>query len=338
MDKQIKKILEKCIILLEKGYSVRYCLSKYSKHRKILKDYLQNLEDLNKIIPLELEEDYLKDNLNRIYERLDSEVKEHKSKTQYRKPVILRPAIIFLSIFLVLIFSFSGVIHASKSSVPGNTLYPVKRSIEEFKLKTYPESIMGRLHYQLLISRMNESIVLLDNPDSDDLIIGDLLEEIDNEFLQCRNYHYFGNKTEDEVLVIIRAIKNKYIRRLGESEEESEDDSEKNYEEDEEKNLEPSNDTDSSYERHPNANEELPQDVIGEEIDEETEEYGENESDFETDAEEEDSELGDEENNHGDDIEDDGSEIDGDEEPDEESDIEESEDEEEPEEEDDEDD
>ena len=52
---------------------------------------------------LKLEEDYLKNNLNRIYERLDSEVKELKPETQYRSPFILRPAIIFMSVFLVLI-------------------------------------------------------------------------------------------------------------------------------------------------------------------------------------------------------------------------------------------
>ena len=40
MEKKIEKILKKCIVLLEKDHSLRYCLSKYSKHKNILRIFI----------------------------------------------------------------------------------------------------------------------------------------------------------------------------------------------------------------------------------------------------------------------------------------------------------
>ena len=198
MDKEIKKLLEKCFVLIKKGYSVRYCLSKYKKHRKELEGYLYDIVNLRENIPVKLEKDYLENNLYKIYDKLKNEAVEQNSDIRYKKPLILRPAIIFLSILFVILLSFSGVIYASQSSIPGNTLYLIKKSVEDIKLITYPESLKGALHYKILKSRIYEAAVLLKIKNGDNLVINDIIDEIDSVFIQCQEYSYFGNNTEEE--------------------------------------------------------------------------------------------------------------------------------------------
>ena len=57
-----------------------------------------------------------------------------------KKRLLLRPAMIFLVFLVAAIFSFSGTLFASQETVPGQVLYPLKKSFEDFKLIVYPEN------------------------------------------------------------------------------------------------------------------------------------------------------------------------------------------------------
>ncbi len=88
---------------------------------------------------------------------------------------------IFLVFLVLSVFSFSGTLFASQETVPGQVLYPLKKSFESFKLIVYPENQKDDLHFQFLNNRIDEADILLESDGSgadslmDDLIIECLL-------------------------------------------------------------------------------------------------------------------------------------------------------------------
>ena len=227
MDKKIEKIIYKCLMLMEKGHSLDECLSRFKGHRDEINEYfktIKNIKGFEVIIP---EKDYRKNSLARIIgeakrrEMISSEKADAAAAIKRRMPgakkrLLLRPAMIFLVFLVLSVFSFSGTLFASQETVPGQVLYPLKRSFEDFKLTVYPESQKDDLHFQFLNNRIDEANTLLESDESDvDILVDDLIVEIDMEYQLCKQFNCFSTRDEDQVLNSINTIKNKHRNKFG---------------------------------------------------------------------------------------------------------------------------
>lgn len=222
MSKKIEKIFNKCINLIEKGYSIEYCLERYSGYREELEEYFDAAKELGKIREVKPDSEYMNASLKKIYASSVEapEVKVPETGRVRMGPAILKPALIFLAVFILASFSFVGTAYAAQDSIPGEVLYPVKRSAESIKLMVYPESMKGSLHYQFLNNRISEADILLETSESpDDEVIGKLLEEADGEFRECRRYGYFNGHSEQNIEETMKRVRQKYQNRCMEKHE-----------------------------------------------------------------------------------------------------------------------
>ena len=215
MSKKLEKIFNKCISLIDKGYSIKYCLEKYSDCRKELEEYFATVKELGKLKEVKPDSKYITNSLNKIYSSTETkEIKVPKTDRIRVGAAILKPALIFLAVFVFIGFSFAGTAYASQDSIPGEILYPVKRSTEDIRLLLYPESMKGSLHYQFLNNRVLEADILLETGESLDIeIIEELLEEADGEFWECKRYGYFNSSSEEDTAKMMEKVRQKYQNR-----------------------------------------------------------------------------------------------------------------------------
>ena len=159
---------------------------------------------------------YIKSSLDKIYASSVEapEVKVPETGRVRMGPAILKPVLIFMAVFILFSFSFAGTAYAAQDSIPGEVLYPVKRSAENIKLMVYPESMKGFLHYQFLNNRISEADILLETDRSlDTKIIEELLEEADGEFRECKRYGYFNGHSEQNIEEMMKKVRQKYKNR-----------------------------------------------------------------------------------------------------------------------------
>lgn len=122
---------------------------------------------------------------------------------------------IFLVFLVLSVFSFSGTLFASQETVPGQVLYPLKKSFESFRLIVYPESRKDDLHFQFLNNRIDEANILLESDRSDvDILVNDLIIEIDMEYQMCKQFNCFPTRDEDQILNSINSVKSRHRNRM----------------------------------------------------------------------------------------------------------------------------
>ena len=225
MDKKIEKVIYKCLMLMEKGHSLDECISRFKGHRDEITEYFKTIKNIKGLEVIMPEKDYQKNGLTQIMgeakrremissEKADAAAAIKRSKPGAKKRLLLRPAMIFLVFLVVSVFSFSGTLFASQETVPGQVLYPLKKSFEGFRLIIYPESQKDYLHFQFLNNRIDEANILLESDKSDaDVLVDDLIIEIDMEYQMCRQYNCFSTRDEDSVINSINNIKNRYRSR-----------------------------------------------------------------------------------------------------------------------------
>jgi hypothetical protein len=219
MDGKTEKIFNRCLNLISRGYSIQYCFKKYSRYKDTLEEYFKTikyLKDLKNIKPLETN---IKSSLEKIYKsakdrtKPDKYISKNKTSVPYsgRRTFLLKPAFVFTTVLVVLIFSFAGTVYASQDSLPGENLYVVKRASENVQLFFYPESKKGQLHFKLLNNRIYEADRLIKTgKDGYIELIEELLIEIDEEYSQCKKYKFFEAVDEEETITAINKIKNRY--------------------------------------------------------------------------------------------------------------------------------
>ncbi len=219
MKENIEKIFNRCLKLIEKEYSIEYCLKKYSKYKTELQEYFNTMKYLNNLKNIEPEDMNISVSLDKIYSAAENITEpainkiKHKTKTTNNGGRIpfLKPAIVFTSILIVLFFSFAGTLYASQDSLPGENLYPVKRAAENIQLFLWPESRKGQVHFKFLNNRIYEADTLMESEEKNDIeLIEELIIEIDKEYYKCKEYNFFTNKNEEGIVYAINDIKNKY--------------------------------------------------------------------------------------------------------------------------------
>ena len=225
MDKKIEKIIYKCLMLMEKDYSLDECINRFEDHRDEINEYFKTIKNIKGLEAIMPEKDYRENSLAYVMdeakrrmavssEKADAAAVIKQSMPGIKKRLLLRPAMIFLVFLVLSVFSFSGTLFASQETVPGQVLYPLKKSFEGFKLIVYPESQKDDLHFQFLNNRIDEANTLLESDESGaGVLIDALIAEIDMEYRMCKQYSCFSTRNEDSVLNSINNIKNRYRNR-----------------------------------------------------------------------------------------------------------------------------
>lgn len=218
-NKKIEKVFNRCLKLMERGYSARYCLEKYSSYRDELEEYFNIIVNLKNIGDTKPEIKNSQNMLEKIYnsaanpeETSGTGIKNGTAAYRHiRRRSFLKPAIVFATVFVLVIFSFTGTIYASMGSLPGENLYPVKRTAENIQLFFYPESKKGQLHFRFLNNRIDEASTLIEQGGIDDKkLIEELLLEIDEEYRRCGKHSFFNAEDARNTLEIINAVNNRY--------------------------------------------------------------------------------------------------------------------------------
>lgn len=219
MNEETERIFNRCLKLISRGYSIQYCLKKYSRYKDTLEEYFETIKYLESLKNIKPKDINIKSSLDKIYKsvknstRLDKAISKSKTAAPYsgRRISLLKPAVVFIMVLVVVIFSFAGTVYASQNSLPGENLYTIKRAAESVQLFFYPESKKGQLHFKLLNNRIYEADRLIKNgQDSNMELIEELLLEIDEEYDQCKKYNFFKAIDEEETVTTINNIKNRY--------------------------------------------------------------------------------------------------------------------------------
>jgi len=218
MDRKIQGIIDKCHKLLEKGYSLDECLERFSSFDSEIRDYFSIAEEIKKLKELSPSKEFTQNSLESIIYRAGSRDASGETAPAPVSPkrLILRPAMVFMAFIIISVFSFAGTLFASQESIPGETLYPLKRSFEQFQLNIYPEGLKGGLHLRLLGNRIEEAEILLSaENEADPSLIEGLIVEIDRQYRSCSQYDCMDAVHEDDILDSIDSIKNRYRNRYG---------------------------------------------------------------------------------------------------------------------------
>jgi len=228
MKDKTEKIFNRCLGLIKKGYSIEYCLEKYSDYKSELQEYFNTIKYLNNLKNIEPEGLDITTRLDKIYSAAENieeqEVYETRAIHENRRNSFLRPAMVFMSVLAVIVFSFAGTLYASQDSVPGENLYTVKRITENVQLSLWPESRRGQLHFKFLNNRIYEAETLMESEANEIMeLMEGLITEIDEEYYKCKEYNFFNNTNEEEITNKIDGIKNRYRNKYGQDSQNTEE-------------------------------------------------------------------------------------------------------------------
>ena len=229
MDKKTQKIIDKCYILMKKGYTLQYCQKRFKAYRQDIGDYFLTAENIGSLKKIQPASEFIESSLSSIYARAEKDKKPLRktasSPAAFRKRLILRQAMIFLLLVILSIFSFAGTLFASQDSLPGEVLYPLKRSFEDFRLNISTQNQKGNLHLQFLNNRIHEAEALLAyEDDADEVLVQGLIVEMDKQYQFCRQYNCIDPAYGQELLDSIGSVKNRYQNRFGKNPEKEDQD------------------------------------------------------------------------------------------------------------------
>jgi hypothetical protein len=171
------KVLDQCLTFIQSGKaSITNCLQAYPEYARYLEPLLLTaLQAHSDLSPDGPDEAYITATKIRIVNQLQVLKKKPnnvKSILKRRRFLIPRPALAFLSLALVVMMLASGlgVANASADALPGDSLYPVKRGVEEFRLLlTIRPTKDAELLMTFTTERLQEIEDLLNSDPSHDL-------------------------------------------------------------------------------------------------------------------------------------------------------------------------
>lgn len=217
-----KKILKRFYKLLDSGVAIEECLEKFPGYKDELAAYAsitRNLKYLQNIKPEKTVEDYC---LKMVYSKSrisnitdDKETLKRDAAIVRMRPAYLKPLVIFLGVFIFISFSFTGTIYASDDSLPGDTLYSVKRVSESVAVAFTPYKYEKSIYLKMLEERLFEAGKILNNPEYSNTEAAEkLISDIDVTFNRCcqRKYLDSGSNTyfEERVRHMKGGLHNRY--------------------------------------------------------------------------------------------------------------------------------
>jgi len=131
---KLHEILEVCLTELESGADIETVLFRYPEYAPDLRPILETAAKAKQVAVPAPTQDVLKRNKAKILQRAAElrEARENNARRLWSVP--LRRVTAGLIVTILLFASGTGLVSASTNSVPGDNLYPVKRSWENFTL------------------------------------------------------------------------------------------------------------------------------------------------------------------------------------------------------------
>lgn len=218
-----KKILKKFFTFLDYDRDIEEFLYDFSEPQthKELQEYADIISDIRNLKNIRADDKFENYALKNIYSRVridDADIQKKISKKDMLlirfRPTYLKPLAIFVSVFIFVSLSFVGTIYASEKSLPGETLYPVKRTTESIQIALTPYKYENDLYLKILDSRLNEAEIILNQTDFIDIVIvEELITDIDDTYERCLSRKYFDMNQNGQVQMRIRGIKEVFKRK-----------------------------------------------------------------------------------------------------------------------------
>jgi hypothetical protein len=160
MKDELQQILEDCLELLEQGASIEDCLNKYPADAGELKSLLNIAQRSRRSLHYAIPRDAKARIRTRIMTHYDRQHWPRGQKTPIWS-LLRRWAYVTIFVLTFLIVAGVGLNVASANAVPGDTLYPVKRSFEEIQIAfSLSDMAKAETHVRLAERRINEIVEL----------------------------------------------------------------------------------------------------------------------------------------------------------------------------------
>ncbi len=168
MADRIENILDECLERLRQGDSVEQCLARYPERAAELEPLLRVAMASQKAsLAVEPRPEFKARARNEIRSQLHD--KGRKTEPKKTSPVgwIPRWAVVVASVVLIFLLAGTGTVAASSSSMPDDTLYPVKLAAERVRLGLSRGDIKkARVNVHLADIRVKEIVYLAKKGDS----------------------------------------------------------------------------------------------------------------------------------------------------------------------------
>ena len=157
MAERFENILDECIERLLQGESVEQCLERYPKHAVQLEPLLRVAKATRETSSVEPRPEFKAQARYQIESLLHAKGQKAGPRRLPLVSWVPRWAVVVAAVFLVILLAGSGTVAASSSSLPGDTLYPVKTATERAWLSlTFSDTARARLQAKLADRRVAE--------------------------------------------------------------------------------------------------------------------------------------------------------------------------------------
>jgi hypothetical protein len=184
-DKQIADELNACFeSMLAGNDSVASCLTRYPQHAAELKPLLETMKAARAAGSLSPDPSF------RAHARYEFRSALYDSMSPKKRPALgwqWRWATIISTAGVFLLTSTGGVVAASSNSMPGQTLYQVKRTIENVQLTMTPSQVAKARLYAALADRRVSEIVYAATQLKDAGLTEDLTQQFTNDLSMVSN-------------------------------------------------------------------------------------------------------------------------------------------------------
>jgi hypothetical protein len=157
MAKRFEDILNECIDRMLQGESVEQCLAGYPEQARELAPLLRTAVAAREASAVESRPEFKAQVRYQIHSRLSA---GGRKTAQTGMPVLRwapRWAMVVVSLFLIVLLAGSSTVAAASTSMPDDTLYPVKLATENVRLRLNRTNIgKARLHVTLADRRIQE--------------------------------------------------------------------------------------------------------------------------------------------------------------------------------------
>jgi len=157
MAERFENILDECIERLLQGESVEQCLERYPEHAVQLEPLLRVAKATRETSSVEPRPEFKAQARYQIESLLHAKGQKAGPRRLPLVSWVPRWAVVVAAVFLVILLAGSGTVAASSSSLPGDTLYPVKTATERVWLSlTFSDTARARLQAKFADRRVAE--------------------------------------------------------------------------------------------------------------------------------------------------------------------------------------
>ncbi len=163
MNKRLLDALENCLQRLEQGEALNSVLDGHPELAAQLRPLLETAVRVRSASPKDLSKSVLARQRARGL-ALAADLRQGKNRPLFMQKRSWRPVVTILAVIALLVMSSNGLLIASAHSIPGDTLYPLKRSVESTRLQLVSDPAKKQaLEHTFNERRVDETKSLIDD-------------------------------------------------------------------------------------------------------------------------------------------------------------------------------